>query len=66
MDFDLSKLVLLVLAVLPGYLARRGSDRVIPRTQRNKGATEEIAEGNNILRSSNLLRATSDWLLRLN
>jgi len=44
MDFDLSKLVLLVLAVLPGYLARRGSDRVIPRTQRNKGATEEIAE----------------------
>jgi hypothetical protein len=44
MDIDLSKVVLIVLAVLPGYLARRGSDRVIPRSQRNKGATEEIAE----------------------
>ena len=44
MDIDLSKVVLIVLAVLPGYLALRGSDRVIPRTQRKKGATEEVAE----------------------
>lgn len=44
MDIDLSKVVLIVLAVLPGYLARRGCDRVIPRTRREKGATEEIAE----------------------
>jgi hypothetical protein len=44
MDIDLSKVLLIVLAVLPGYLALRGSDRVIPRTQRKKGATEEIAE----------------------
>jgi len=44
MDFDLSKVVLIVLAVLPGYLARRGIDRVIPRTRRIIGATEEIAE----------------------
>jgi hypothetical protein len=43
MDIDLSKVVLIVLAVLPGYLALRGSDRVIPRTQRKKGATEEVA-----------------------
>ncbi len=44
MDIDLSKIVLIVLAVLPGYLARRGCDRVIPRTRREKGATEEVAE----------------------
>jgi hypothetical protein len=44
MDIDLSKVVLIILAVLPGYLALRGSDRVIPRTQRKKGATEEVAE----------------------
>jgi hypothetical protein len=44
MDIDLFKVVLIFLAVLPGYLARRGSDRVIPRTQRRMGATEEIAE----------------------
>ncbi|MGA9071912.1 MAG: DUF6338 family protein [Terracidiphilus sp.] len=44
MDIDLSKVVLFLLAVLPGYLARRGSDRVLPRTQRKTGATEEIAE----------------------
>jgi hypothetical protein len=44
MDIDLSKVVLIILAVLPGYLARRGSDRVIPRTRREKGATEEVAE----------------------
>lgn len=37
-------MLLIVLAVLPGYLALRGSDRVIPRTQRKRGATEEIAE----------------------
>lgn len=44
MDIDLSKVALILLAVLPGYLALRGSDRFIPRTQRKKGATEEIAE----------------------
>lgn len=44
MDIDLAKVVLIALAVLPGYLARRGSDRVIPRTRRTTGATEEIAE----------------------
>jgi hypothetical protein len=44
MDIDLSKVVLIVLAVLPGYLARRGSDRFVPRTRREKGATEEVAE----------------------
>jgi hypothetical protein len=44
MDIDLYKVVSIVLAVLPGYLARRGRDRVIPCTQRKKGATEEVAE----------------------
>lgn len=44
MDIDLSKVAIVVLAVMPGYLARRGSARVIPHTLRNKGATEEIAE----------------------
>ena len=44
MDIDLYKVALFVLAVLPGYLARRGSDSVLPRTQRKIGATEEIAE----------------------
>jgi hypothetical protein len=44
MDIDFSKVVLLVLAVLPGYLALRGNARIIPRTQRSKGATEETAE----------------------
>jgi hypothetical protein len=44
MDVDLYKVALFILAVLPGYLARRGSDSVLPRTQRKTGATEEIAE----------------------
>jgi len=44
MDIDLYKVALFVLAVLPGYLARRGSDSVLPRTQRKIGATEEVAE----------------------
>ena len=44
MDIDLSKVLLIILAVLPGYLVLRGRARVIPNTQRKKGATEEIAE----------------------
>jgi hypothetical protein len=44
MDIDLSKVLLIILAVLPGYLVLRGSARVIPSTQHKKGATEEIAE----------------------
>ena len=43
MEIDLSKVVLLLLAVLPGYVARRGSDRVRPRAERKLGATEEVA-----------------------
>jgi hypothetical protein len=44
MDLDFSKVVLIVLAVLPGYLALRGNARIVPRMQKKKGATEEIAE----------------------
>jgi hypothetical protein len=44
MEIDLGKVVIIILAVLPGFLARRGNARVIPRAQRKMGATEEIAE----------------------
>jgi hypothetical protein len=44
MEIDLGKVVIIVLAVLPGFLARRGNARVIPRAQRKMGTTEEIAE----------------------
>ena len=43
MEIDLSKVVLLLLAILPGYVVRRGSDKVLPRSDRKPGATEEIA-----------------------
>jgi len=43
MEFDLSRLVLLLLAVLPGYEARQGSSSVLPRSDKKPGATEEVA-----------------------
>jgi hypothetical protein len=66
MDIDLSKVVLILLAVLPGYLARRGSDRVMPTTQREKGATEEIAEFLLFSATAHLILAflySSFWIL---
>lgn len=43
MEIDLSRVIILLLAVLPGYVASLGSRTVLPRTQRKLGATEEVA-----------------------
>jgi xanthosine utilization system XapX-like protein len=44
MDIDLSKIVLIVLAVLPGFVALRSYRNVAPRPLHRRGATEELAE----------------------
>jgi xanthosine utilization system XapX-like protein len=44
MDIDFSKIVLIILAVLPGYVALRSYGNVAPRSLRKRGATEELAE----------------------
>jgi hypothetical protein len=44
MEIDFPKVVLLVLAVLPGYFALRARKSIAPRSLHKKGATEELAE----------------------
>jgi len=41
---SISQIAIVLLAILPGYLARQGSCRIIPRTQRKMGAMEEVAD----------------------
>jgi hypothetical protein len=43
MEIDLSKILLLVLAVLPGFFALRARKSIV-RSLHNRGATEELAE----------------------
>jgi hypothetical protein len=66
MDIYLSKFVLLVLFLLPGYLALKGSARIIPLTQRKKSAAEAIAEGlvfNVVAHVSVAILYTAFWIL---
>jgi hypothetical protein len=44
MEIDLSKILLLVLAVLPGYFALRARKSVGSRSLHSRGTTEELAE----------------------
>jgi hypothetical protein len=44
MEIDLSKVVILVLAVMPGYFALRAIKSIAPLGRQRKGTTEELAE----------------------